>query len=46
MIRSIGTETQALNLYLCHVEENISNVFKIYPASLYELGSCDTNQSN
>ena len=46
MIRSIGTEMQALNLYLCHLEENISNAFKTYPASLYELGNGDTNQSN
>ena len=46
MIRSIGTEMQASNLYLCHLEENISNVFKIDPASLYELRNGDTNQSN
>lgn len=44
MIRSIGTETKASNLY--HLEENISNIFKIDPDSLYELWNGDTNQSN
>lgn len=34
MIRSTGTETKASNLY--HLEENISNIFKIDPDSLYE----------
>lgn len=46
MIRSIGTETKASNLYPCLLEENISNVFKIDPDSLYELWNGDTNQSN
>lgn len=46
MIRSIGTETKASNLCPCHLEENISNVFKIDPDSLYELWNGDTNQSN
>ena len=46
MIRSIGTETKASNLYPCHLQENISNVFKIDPDSLYELWNGDTNQSN
>lgn len=29
---------QPLNLYLCHLEENVTDVFQIKPASFYELG--------
>ena len=37
-------EMQTLNLYLCHLEENTPDVFKLDLASFYELGKGDTNQ--
>lgn len=43
-MRATVKAMQTLNLYQCHIEENISYVFKMESVSFYVIWKSDTNQ--